>query len=114
MVVSAGDPDGQLVASGRIDALRAALADLVDTSAVQVGFLSAVPPEFAAIGVDAVLLTAGVRAAPVTTTCARLLRISRSDAAGLFNALRMLPADPGIPLEDFMTQPHIPVDAVRD
>jgi hypothetical protein len=111
MVVSAGDPDGQLVAAGRIDALRAALTDLADTSAAQVGFLPTVPPEFAAIGVDAVLLTAGVRAAPVAT-CARLLRISRSNAAELLKTLRTLQADPGVPLEDLMTQQRIPVDAV--
>lgn len=111
LIASAGDREGQLVAAGRVEALRSALEGLVETSNAQIAFLPSVPPEFAAIGVDAVLLTAGVRAEPVTT-CARLLRVSRIEAARLEQALRSLPDDPGVQLEEFMVQQQVPVDAV--
>ena len=89
------------MAASRVEALRSALEGLVGTDNAQIAFVPSVPPEFAAIGVDAVLLTAGVRAEPVTT-CARLLRVRRAEAAQLDQALRSLASDPGVQLEEFI------------
>ncbi|MGW1346202.1 hypothetical protein ACWCOV_34470 [Kribbella sp. NPDC002412] len=115
-VVAAGGGEGQLVAGARINAVRTALAGLVTTDQAAVRFLSTVPPEFTAIGVDGVLLTAGVLPSVTPTdpktACVRLLRVERSNTARLIKALRSLQADPGVPLEDLMNRLDIPVDSV--
>jgi hypothetical protein len=116
LIVAAGGSEGQLVAGARINALRTALSGLVATDKAEVRFLPAVPSEFTAIGVDGVLLTAGVLASvtpPETkTACVRLLRVERSNAARLVKALRSLQADPGVPLEELINRLDIPVDGV--
>jgi hypothetical protein len=115
-IVAAGGSEGQLVAGARINALRTALSGLVTTDKAELRFLPAVPPEFTALGVDGVLLTAGVLAGVTPfepkTACVRLLRVERSNTARLVKALRSLQADPGVPLEELMNRLDIPVDGV--
>jgi hypothetical protein len=115
-IVAAGGSEGQLVTGARINALRTALSGLVTTDKAEVRFLPAAPTEFTAIGVDGVLLTAGVSASvtppEAKTACVRMLRVERTNTARLVKALRSLQADPGVPLEELMNRLDIPVDGV--
>jgi hypothetical protein len=112
MLAAAGGGDGPTVALARIDAVRAALSGLVDTRDAETGFLPAVPPELTAPGIDGVLLSAGVLAAAQSTTCVRLLRLSRSDMAQLKEALQGLLRDPGLTFEELLAQAQVSVDPV--
>ncbi|WP_250002260.1 hypothetical protein [Actinoplanes sp. M2I2] len=113
LLAAAGGNEGSTVALARIESLRAALAGVVDTGGAETGFLPDIPPELTALGVDGVLLSAGLRPVePEVTTCVRLLRLSRTNAATLMNALQALDGDPGLSLEEFMAGLPVPVDAV--
>jgi hypothetical protein len=112
LLVAAGGDDGRTIALARIDAVRSALAGVVDTGSAVTGFLPSVPPDLTVLGADGVLFSAGVQEAEPVTTCVRLLRLSRSHTASLVSILREMGADPGIPLEEFMVKQQLPVDAV--
>jgi hypothetical protein len=54
-----GEGDGEPVALGRLATVRAALADLADSSEARVQYLADIPPEFREPGLDGAMFTVG-------------------------------------------------------
>ncbi|TDW77148.1 hypothetical protein [Kribbella pratensis] len=111
-MVAAGGAEGQLIAGARINALRTALSGLVTADNADVRFLPDVPPGLTALGIDGVLLTGGIVASTQPSArCVRILRTDRDMAAKILATLNDLPADPGVPIEDFLRSRGFTFDA---
>ncbi|MGH3933451.1 MAG: hypothetical protein ACRDS1_00465 [Pseudonocardiaceae bacterium] len=84
LVGDLGPGDGELVALGRLAAVRSLLADLVDSGQAQVAYLPEVLPEFHEPGLDGVMFTVGV----VVRTCMTVYRLRPTDHKRVVDRLR--------------------------